>query len=42
MMTGVECEFFILNEDGTEVADNRDDALKPCYDVAALMRRFDV
>ena len=33
---------FILNEDGTEVADNRDDALKPCYDVAALMRRFDV
>ena len=42
MMTGVECEFFILNEDGTDVADNRDDALKPCYDVAALMRRFDV
>ena len=42
MKTGVECEFFILNEDGTEVADNRDDALKPCYDVAALMRRFDV
>mgnify|MGYP003319674667 FL=1 len=42
MMTGVECEFFILNEDGSEVADNRDDALKPCYDVAALMRRFDV
>ena len=42
MMTGVECEFFILNEDGTEVADNRDDALKPCYDVTALMRRFDV
>ena len=35
MMTGVECEFFILNEDGTEVADYRDDALKPCYDVAA-------
>tara|TARA_S200000501_G_scaffold314008_1_gene305722 strand:- start:611 stop:1930 length:1320 start_codon:yes stop_codon:yes gene_type:complete len=42
MMTGVECEFFILNEEGTQVADNRDDALKPCYDVAALMRRFDV
>ena len=42
MMTGVECEFFILNEEGTKVADNRDDALKPCYDVAALMRRFDV
>ncbi len=42
MMTGVECEFFILNEDGSEVADTRDDALKPCYDVAALMRRFDV
>jgi glutamine synthetase type III len=42
MMTGVECEFFILNEEGTKVADDRDDALKPCYDVAALMRRFDV
>ncbi len=42
MKTGVECEFFILNEDGSEVADARDDALKPCYDVAALMRRFDV
>ena len=42
MMTGVECEFFILNEEGTQVADNRDDALKPCYDVAAFMRRFDV
>ncbi len=42
MKTGVECEFFILNEDGSEVADTRDDALKPCYDVAALMRRFDV
>ena len=42
MKSGVECEFFILNEDGSEVADTRDDALKPCYDVAALMRRFDV
>ena len=42
MMTGVECEFFILNEEGTKVADNRDDALKPCYDVAALMRKYDV
>ncbi len=42
MMTGVECEFFILSEDGSKVADHRDDALKPCYDVAALMRRFDV
>ena len=42
LMTGVECEFFILNKEGTEVADSRDDALKPCYDVAALMRRFDV
>ena len=42
MMTGVECEFFILNEAGTEVADSRDDAQKPCYDVAALMRRYDI
>ena len=42
MQTGVECEFFLLNEDGTEVDDKRDTAAKPCYDQSTLMRRYDV
>ena len=42
MYTGVECEFFLINEDGKEIYDSRDTASKPCYDVSALMRRYDV
>ncbi len=42
MKTGVECEFFLLSGDGTAVADGRDTQEKPCYDQAALMRRYDV
>ena len=42
MQTGVECEFFLLSEDGTEVDDKRDTAAKPCYDQSTLMRRYDV
>ena len=38
MQTGVECEFFLLSEDGTEVDDKRDTAAKPCYDQSILMR----
>ena len=41
-MTGVECEFFLLDTEGTELADGRDIAAKPCYDQQALMRRFEV
>lgn len=41
-MTGVECEFHLLDPHGTELADSRDTASKPCYDQQALMRRFDV
>lgn len=43
---GVECEFFLL--DGAAppgkpaLGDRRDSAAKPCYEVGALMRRFDV
>ena len=39
---GVECEYFIISSDGTALADERDTQSKPCYDVSALMRRYDV
>ncbi|MDE8342239.1 MAG: type III glutamate--ammonia ligase [Acidocella sp.] len=42
MKSGVECEFFLTNADGTAIADSADTASKPCYDAAALMRRYDV
>jgi glutamine synthetase len=42
MKSGVECEYFLINEDGTAIYDNRDTQEKPCYDQSALMRRFDV
>ncbi len=40
--TGVECEFFLLNDNGDGLSDDMDKEEKPCYDQAALMRRFDV
>lgn len=42
MKTGVECEFFLTNADGTKISDTADNATKPCYDQSALMRRYDV
>jgi len=42
MKTGVECEFFLISPDGSEVADAADRQAKPCYDQQALMRRYDV
>jgi len=42
MKSGVECEYFLINDDGTAIADRRDTQAKPCYDQAALMRRYDV
>ena len=42
MKTGVECEYHIISADGTAIADARDAQAKPCYDVSALMRRYDV
>lgn len=41
-MSGVECEYFLVNADGTALADSRDTQKKPCYDSSALMRRYDV
>ena len=42
LKTGVECEYHMINEDGTDIYDPRDIQSKPCYDQAALMRRYDV
>jgi glutamine synthetase len=42
MKSGVECEFFLVNPDGSGIFDERDTQEKPCYDQAALMRRYDV
>ena len=40
--TGVECEFFLVNADGSELADGHDTQEKPCYDQSALMRQYDL
>jgi glutamine synthetase type III len=42
MKSGVECEFFLVNQDGKALSDDRDTQEKPCYDSSALMRRYDV
>ena len=40
--TGVECEFFLIDPSGEGISDEMDKEEKPCYDQAALMRRYDV
>ena len=42
MKSGVECEFFLVNSNGTAISDDRDTQEKPCYDQAALMRHYDI
>ena len=42
MKSGVECEYFLISEDGSRIADTRDVQPKPCYDQSALMRRYDL
>ncbi len=42
MMSGVECEYFLINPEGTAISDPADTQSKPCYDQSALMRRFPV
>ena len=42
MKSGVECEYFLISQDGTSIADHRDTQSKPCYDQSALMRRYDL
>ena len=42
MKTGVEAEYHLITPDGGAISDPRDLDPKPCYDQAAVMRRFDV
>ncbi len=42
MKSGVECEYFLVNADGTGLSDANDIAAQPCYDQQALMRRYDI
>ncbi len=42
MKSGVECEYFLISDDGSSIADQRDIQSKPCYDQSALMRRYDL
>jgi glutamate---methylamine ligase len=42
MKTGVEAEFFVLRPDGRAIADEADRQAKPCYDQAALLRRYEL
>ena len=42
MKSGVECEYFLITQDGSKIADDRDTQSKPCYDQSALMRRYDL
>jgi len=42
MKSGVECEYFLISQDGSSIADLRDTQSKPCYDQSALMRRYDL
>lgn len=42
MKSGVECEYFLVDADGTGLSDPNDIAAQPCYDQQALMRRYDI
>jgi len=42
LKSGVECEYFLINPEGTTIADLRDVQPKPCYDQSALMRQYDL
>ncbi len=42
LKTGVECEFFLISQDGRSIVDEKDIAFKPCYDQSALMRKYDL
>jgi len=42
LKSGVECEFFLISQDGSAISDAADRQSKPCYDQSALMRRYDI
>jgi len=39
---GVECEYFLISPDGGTIFDDKDRQAKPCYDISALMRHYEV
>jgi glutamine synthetase len=42
LKSGVECEFFLITQDGKAISDTADAQAKPCYDQSALMRRYEI
>jgi len=42
MKSGVECEYFLILPDGSNIADSKDVQSKPCYDQSSLMRQYDL
>ncbi len=42
MKSGVECEYFLITQDGKAISDAADAQAKPCYDQSALMRRYEI
>ena len=42
LKSGVEAEFFVLQPDAAAIADGGDRQAKPCYDQAALVRRYEL
>jgi glutamine synthetase type III len=42
LKSGVEAEFFLLQPDAAAIADNADRQAKPCYDQAAVIRRYEL
>ncbi len=42
LKSGVECEYFLINSEGSSIADKKDVQPKPCYDQSALMRQYDL
>ena len=42
LKSGVESEYFLVNQEGNSIADNKDTQSKPCYDQSALMRQYDL
>jgi len=42
LKSGVECEYFLISQDGNSISDDKDQAFKPCYDQSALMRQYDL
>ncbi len=42
LKSGVECEYFLINSEGTAIFDTKDVQSKPCYDQSALMRQYEL